>query len=125
VHRVGAESGQLAAQSKVPSAGAQTGVLPEHIAPHSPQLVPLARSASQPVPSIPSQSAKPRSHPSRLQVPSAQLASPFARLQVLPHDPQLELVSDEVSQPPIAMQSIHPGLQVSTRQTPATHSAEA
>jgi hypothetical protein len=68
--------------------------------PHVPQFeVDEATSVSQPVAASPSQSPKPMSQPTRVQVPVAQLCIALGNSQSAPHPPQFVRVTVDVSHP--------------------------
>jgi hypothetical protein len=104
LHRVGAAGGQPEAQEYDPPAPAQTGVLPEHDTPQLPQLAAVEYWTHAPLHGL-----KPLLQVDA-QLPSWHTASVLAMLgvQILPHAPQLSVVSRFEQVPP---QSVIPGAQ--------------
>jgi hypothetical protein len=96
--------------------------------PHPPQFASDVRvSISQPLEATPSQSAKPVEQAVIWQLPLAQLSVAFARLQVVPHEPQFAAVVSGASQPfeSTPSQSSKPASHVPIAQLPVEQVSEA
>ena len=93
----------------------------------APQCCRVFRRVSQPLPSLPSQSPHPELQEPMWQEPPEQEAVALAREQEVPHEPQLESVSNEVSQPleSVPSQLPHKELQEDIRQLPPEQVATA
>jgi hypothetical protein len=96
-----------------------------HVRPHIPQFAALVRvSTSQPLPGLPSQSAKPALHAPIAHAPAAQVAAALAKLHARPHVPQwAALVRVSASQPLAALPSqlAKPVAHAVIAQAPAVH----
>lgn len=94
-----------------------------HDTPHAPQLDSDTRATSQPLPSMPSQSARPALQAWIRQLPVEQVAVAAVRAHVTPHEPQLVRVVRLVSQPSAAteLQSLKPGLHDAIMHAPPEH----
>lgn len=98
-----------------------------HGTPQPPQLVRERTLVSQPSSARPLQSAQPVLHDSIWHVPVGQVATAFASVHTLPHEPQLLAVRSDVSHPSpsIMLQFCHSPTQPPVLQTPPTHIAFA
>jgi hypothetical protein len=93
-----------------------------HTVPHAPQLaLSVWVFTSQPSLGAPLQSTKPVSHAPIAQWPAVHKSAAWAKLQTLPHAPQLAAVFSAVSQPLVGSpsQSPKPAVQVSAQCPPA------
>ncbi len=95
--------------------------------PQPPQSPSVLSGVSQPFASLPSQLPKPGLHDAIAQVPPEHVAVAFARVQVVPHAPQLVRVSSARSQPfaPLPSQLPKPGSHASIAQVPEPQSVVA
>jgi hypothetical protein len=94
-----------------------------HAAPHAPQLASVSSEVSQPLAAIESQSAKPALQEAVSQFPAAQVGVASARVQAVPHAPQLVSVVRVDSQPLDSFRSQLPKLElhVVSAQVPVAH----
>jgi hypothetical protein len=112
---------QLPVEHSSPACGSEQAV------PQEPQLLRVVSVCSQPLESWPSQSPHSESQLPMWQEPPTQEGVAFARLQVVPQEPQSVNVSREVSQPSeaVPLQSSHSESQLPTWQEPPVQSAVA
>jgi hypothetical protein len=113
--------------AQVPVAQVAVAFASTQATPHAPQFVSVVSEASQPLASIPSQLPYSGLHEAIWQVSVAHVAVAFARVQVVPHVPQLVSVFKGVSQPFEAMPSQlpQPGAHDATLHVPVAHVAVA
>ena len=98
-----------------------------HATPQAPQLALVLRGVSQPLAALPSQSDQPGLQLRSSQVPVEQLEAALARLQEVPHAPQLARVVIGVSQPleSSESQSEKPALQLVISHAPVSQLSDA